>query len=118
MITELDLLSLLEEADNILKEKRAESLHTTKSATWLYSPGTITCRSCRRIYKGTIFHASHAPTNQFVLSCPRCPIDEKLWWLHHKLDLEEVIEGDPVEKTESLNDITIVLTRPHTGTVY
>lgn len=51
------------------------------------------CTGCRRIYKGKAINSSEPQKRRFVGLCPRCWIpNEKLWWLHHYLDLEEVID--------------------------
>lgn len=75
-----DILSLLQEADNILKENR-----TYNEVQYTQSPATVYC-ACGREYHGLMTHVANMDNlydNYKTKWCPECIKDHVVeWWMH------------------------------------
>jgi len=87
MTTDSDLLFLLEEADNILKENQVYV-----GVQYTQSPSTIYC-SCGREYHGLMTHVlgmDNLYDNSKIKWCPECIKDHAVEWWSHCFRMEQV----------------------------
>lgn len=78
------------------KKEEPDTIHVE----WIYSPSSIECIGCGRVYRGQKFHAAiniYGPDRTFVQWCPKC-LNEELFWTHCGLKVERVEHPNSIEK--------------------
>lgn len=67
---------------------------------WAYSPSSIECVRCGRVYHGQKFHAvvnTFGPDRTYVQWCPEC-LDTELFWTHCGFKVERIEQPNSIEK--------------------
>lgn len=95
-----DLLLAIVDIKPKQRQSRTIAIQDTAHVEWIYSPSSIKCIGCGRIYHGQKFHAKiniFGPNRTYIQWCPEC-LDIELFWAHYGFKVDNIELSNSIEK--------------------